>query len=280
MTLWVLLTLAGSGVVIGFLSGLVGIGGGVLIVPLLYFFYGHAGWSGVEVATELHAVVAHATSLFVIAPTSALGTWTYHRAGAVAWRSALPIAAFSVIAALTGSQLAAHVPAPLLKIAFGALLLVSGVRLLRPRESVPPPIGRSRIAVGAVAGLAVGLLSALLGVGGGIIAIPILIYFVGLELDKVAASSMAIIVFTALAAVVGYGFAGLGEAGLPPGSIGYVHVLAGLPILAGALIAVSAGARANQRLDAEKLRLLFGGLFIVLGLRLLIQNIPALTALG
>lgn len=280
MTLWVLLTLAGSGMVIGFMSGLVGIGGGVLIVPLLYFFYGHAGWSGVELAPELHAVVSHATSLFIIAPTSALGTWTYHRAGAVAWRSALPIAAFSVVAALIGSQLAPEIPASWLKLGFGALLLVSGARLLQKGKTGRSAPGRSRLVVGALAGVAVGLMSALLGVGGGIVAIPILVYFVGLTLDKVAATSMAIIVFTALAAVAGYAVAGLGEAGLPAGSIGYVHYLAGLPVLAGALIAVSAGARVNQRLDAQKLRFVFGALFILLGLRLLIQNFTTLPGAG
>lgn len=280
MTIWVLLTLAGAGLGIGFLSGLVGIGGGVLIVPLLYFFYGHAGWSGVDVSPELHAVVAHATSLFIIAPTSALGTWTYHRRGAVAWGAALPIALFSVIAALVGTQVPSSIPAPWLKLGFGTLLLVSGLQLLRRGRGEAPGEGTPRLWIGAVSGAAVGLMSALLGVGGGIIAIPILVYFVGLTLDKVAATSMAIIVFTALAAVAGYAVAGGGEAGLPAGSVGYVHYLAGLPILAGSMTAVSLGARVNQRLDARKLRILFGVLFIVLGLRLLVQNATALPGLG
>lgn len=278
MTIWVLLALAASGLVVGFLSGLVGIGGGVLIVPLLYFFYGHAGWSGVALAPDLHAVVAHATSLFVIAPTSALGTWTYHRVGAVAWREALPIAGFSVVAAIVASQLAPAIPAPVLKLGFGALLVFSGLRLLLPRQGTPTD-GGAGLVVGALSGLVVGALSAMLGVGGGIVAIPILVYFVGLRLEKVAATSMAIIVFTALAAVLGYAAGGLGEAGLPPGSVGYVHYLAGLPILAGSLAAVGLGARANQRLNARTLRLVFGILFLLLGLRLILQNATALPGL-
>lgn len=250
----------------------------MLIVPLLYFFYGHPDWSGVVLDPALHAVVAHATSLFIIVPTSVLGTWTYHRARAVAWRAALPIAAFSVIAALVGSQVAPTLPAPALKLGFGALLLVSGARMLRPGRGDAIGAGRSRLLVGAASGVAVGFLSALLGVGGGIVAIPILVYVVGLTLSKVAATSMAIIVFTALAAVFGYAVAGLNESGLPSGSLGYVHYLAGLPILAGALVAVSAGARVNQRLDTDKLRLIFGLLFILLGLRLAVQNILVVGA--
>ena len=280
MTVWVLLSLAGSGLAVGFLSGLVGIGGGVLIVPLLYFFYAHPGWSGATVPGDLQAVVSHATSLFVIVPTSAVGTWTYHRAGMVAWRAALPIAATSVVAARAGSQVAPAIPAPVLKLGFGALLLVSGFRLLRPRQGEARPRERPHLAVGAMAGVVVGLMSALLGVGGGIVAIPILVYLVGLPLEKVAATSMAIIVFTALAGVAGYALSGPEHGTLPPGSLGYVHFLAGLPILVGAMTAVPLGAKVNQSLDTRRLRLLFGLLFVVLGARLAIQNVTAIPGLG
>lgn len=249
-------------------------------MPLLYFFYGHPDWSGATVPADLQAVVSHATSLFVIVPTSALGTWTYHRVGAVAWRSAVPIAAFSVLAALAGSRLAPMIPAPVLKLGFGVLLLVSGLRLLRSRGGTATRHERPHLVIGALGGLAVGLMSALLGVGGGIVAIPILVYLVGLRLEKVAATSMAIIVFTALAGVTGYALGGAGDGAVPPGSVGYVHYLAGLPIMVGAMAAVSLGARVNQRLDTHRLRLLFGLLFIVLGARLAIQNATAIPGLG
>ncbi|HUG41966.1 MAG TPA: sulfite exporter TauE/SafE family protein [Longimicrobiales bacterium] len=280
MTIGVLLALALAGLAVGFLSGLVGIGGGVLIVPLLYFFYATPSWSGVAVPGHLEAVLAHATSLFVIVPTSALGTWTYHRAGAVAWRAALPIALFSVLAAVAGSLLAPRVPAPVLKLGFGILLVFSGARLLwPPRAGARPRRVRTSLWLGAVAGVAVGFMSALLGVGGGIVAIPILVYLVGLRLDRVAATSMAIIVFTALAGVVSYALSGAGTEGLPPGSVGYVHAAAGAPILVGSLLAVTLGARANLRLHDRHLRLLFGGLFLLLGLRLVLQNLGALAAM-
>ena len=66
MTAAALLALIVVGFAVGFLAGLVGIGGGVLIVPFLYFFYAHAAWSGVSIPPALHATVAHATSLFII----------------------------------------------------------------------------------------------------------------------------------------------------------------------------------------------------------------------
>ena len=251
----------------------------MLIVPLLYFFYGHPAWSGVGLPVELEVVVAHATSLFVIVPTSILGTWTYHRAGAVAWRAALPIAAFSVVAALVGTQLAPSIPAELLKLGFGVLLVVSGMRLTGSRRGEARPGERPHLVVGALSGVAVGLMSALLGVGGGIIAIPILVYLIRLPLEKVAATSIAIIVFTAIAGVAGYALSGAGVAGRPPGSVGYVHYAGALPILVGSLLAVRLGVRVNQKLDTRRLRLLFGVLFLVLGGRLVIQNVSALAIL-
>lgn len=270
----VLLALAAAGIGVGFLSGLVGIGGGVLIVPLLYFFYGHPDWGGVEVPGRLEAVIAHATSLFVILPTSALGTWTYQRAGLVAWRAAVPIALFAGIAAIAGGLVAPQLPVRVLKLGFGLLLVASGAQLLRREKGAP--VERSagtHLVLGAVGGVAVGLLSALLGVGGGIVAIPILIYLVGLRLDQVAGTSMAIIVFTALAGVTTYALSGAGAEGLPPGSVGYIHLAAGVPILVGSLAAVRLGARANQRLGDRRLRALFAVLFLLLGVRILIENL-------
>lgn len=278
MTVWVLLSLAASGLAVGFLSGLVGIGGGVLIVPLLYFFYAHPEWGGTLLPGHLHAVVSHATSLLVIVPTSVLGAWSYHRVGLVAWRAAAPIAATSVVAALAASQATPGIPAPLLKLGFGLLLLVSGARLLR-RSELEPAATEPHVALAALSGVAVGALSALLGVGGGIVAIPILVYLMGLPLAQVAGTSMAIIVVTALAGVAGYAVGG-DPGAMPGGSLGYIHVVAALPIMVGALAAVRAGARVNQSLDTERLRLLFGAVFIVLGLRLAVVNAAAIPGLG
>jgi uncharacterized protein len=249
------------------------------MVPLLYFFYGHPAWGGVQLAAELHAVVAHATSLFVIVPTAILGTWAYHRARLVDWRAALPIAAFSMGAALLTTRLTPMLPAEGLKLGFGLFLLASGLNLLRPLPLRALDQPRPHLWLAAVGGIAVGVISALLGVGGGIVAIPILVYAMGLGLEKVAATSMAIIVFTATAAVIGYALTGP-TLPMPDGSVGYIHYLAGLPIMLGSLVAVGTGARVNQRLSTRALRILFGVVFILLGLRLVVENFRALPGLG
>ena len=272
MTLGVLAALLVVGLVVGFLSGLIGIGGGVLIVPFLYFFYAHPAWTGIGVGPGLEATIAHATSLAVILPTGLAAAAAHHRAGLVAWRAALPIAGVAIVAAFAGAHLATLLPAELLKTLFGVLLIGSGVNLARDssghaREELhlSPPV-----VIGT--GVAVGLLSALLGVGGGIIAIPMLVYVVGLDMRRVAATSIAIVALTAASGTVAYALAGVGVAGRPEGSIGFIHLVAAVPILIASLLTVRLGAYVNQRMRTRHLRLLFAVIFVLLGLRLILVN--------
>jgi len=270
------------GIAAGLLSGLVGVGGGVLMVPFLYLFYDRPDWFGYLVAQDIQVVVAHATSLFVIVPTSIRGALTYHRAGLVEWRAVWPIGISSVLAAAGAAWLAPSIPPQLLKIGFGMFLLISGVRLARrPKLSAEEAAARPlRLGWGVTVpvGIAVGILSALLGVGGGIVAIPLLIHLIGLDVKKVAATSIGIITITATAGTLAYMATGAGRAGLPTGSIGFVHVLAGVTMFLGALLSVTWGARLNQRLQPRVLTLVFATVFVVIGARLVLANAGALFA--
>jgi uncharacterized protein len=270
------------GIAAGLLSGLVGVGGGVLMVPFLYLFYDRPDWFGYFVAQDIQVVVAHATSLFVIVPTSIRGALTYHRAGLVEWRAVWPIGISSVLAAAGAAWLAPSIPPQLLKIGFGSFLLVSGVRLARrPKRSAEDAAARPlRLGWGVTVpvGIAVGFLSALLGVGGGIVAIPLLIHLIGLDVKKVAATSIGIITITATAGTLAYMATGAGRPGLPAGSIGFVHVLAGVTMFLGAVLSVSWGARLNQRLKPRALTLVFATVFMVIGARLVLTNVGSLFA--
>jgi uncharacterized protein len=278
MTIAALLALAVVGCGVGFLAGLVGIGGGVLIVPFLYFFYGHAAWSGVALPEALHATVAHATSLFIIVPTAVVGTLTYARAGLVAWRAAGPIAFFSLLAAAAGALVAARIPQEMLRLSFGMFLIFTAANLVAPRPTSGIGPMRLGLPVVAITGTLVGVLSALLGVGGGLVAIPLLMYVVRLSVEQVAATSLAIVVVAATSGTLTYILSGLGAEHLPAGSVGYVHLAAALPMLPGAMVAARFGARMNQRLDPRHLRWTFAAMFALLGVRLLLTNLGALLS--
>ena len=272
MTFGVLAALFGVGLLVGFVSGLIGIGGGVLIVPFLYFFYEHSAWSGWIIAPGMEATIAHATSLAVILPTGLAAARAHHRFGAVEWRAALPIAAVAAVAAIAGANLAVMLRPELLKLMFGALLLVAAVNLTRgtPQREGEQLRLTKPVVIGS--GIAVGLMSSMLGVGGGILAIPLLVYVIGLDMRKVAATSIAIVGITAASGAVTYAIAGIGDPGRPPGSIGYIHLVAAIPILLASLLTVKLGAAANRRMNTRQLHLLFAALFFLLGAQLIIEN--------
>jgi len=268
------------GGLVGVVSGLVGVGGGIVMVPLLYLLFAHPEWSGIVVPPAQHAVVAHATSLFVIVPTALAGIVAYQRSRLVAWRVALPMVGTALLAAVVGVQVAVRLPPEVLKASFGAFLMASGLNLLkasrRGEETGAPPGGGVVLAV--LGGLLIGLITSLLGVGGGIVAIPILIYLVRLDMKKVAATSLGIVVFSAFMGALTYVITGWGHPELPPGSAGYVFVPAGLALMPGAVLTVRLGVHINRRLNARALKVVFGVVFLLVGLRLFSENLGA--ALG
>lgn len=270
-----ILTLLFGGVV-GLIAGLLGIGGGVIIVPFLYALFEYPSLSGIDLAPDARAVVAHATSLFIILPTAVSGLLTYQRSRLVFWPAVIPMGGAALVAAILGAQVAIGLPPELLQFLFGVLLVLVAGKLLRSgsarRETGSRPSMRLHPALTIGSGVIIGFLSALLGVGGGIIAIPLLIYAVGLDMRRVAAASIGVIAFAAPAGILAYAAAGWGEPGLPGGTMGYVFLPAGLAMLPGAILCAGWGARLNQKVKVTLLRRMFALLLIVLGLRLIWAN--------
>jgi uncharacterized membrane protein YfcA len=272
MSALVLLALFAVGLLVGFAAGLIGIGGGVLIVPFLYFFYAHPAWTGFELAEALHVAVAHATSLFVIVPTAAKGTLSYSKAGLIEWRVALPVAAASIVGGVLGARAAVMLPPAALKFGFGIFLILSATQLVMRRgASDGRPVSTNLLAI-TISGLLVGVLSGVMGVGGGIIALPLLMYVLHVDVRRAAATSLAIVGFAATAGATTYALSGLDVTGRPPHSLGYIHIGAAVPILIGSFLSVKWGTVVNQRTNVRVLRYIFAAVFMALGLKFVIEN--------
>ncbi|MBW3572854.1 MAG: sulfite exporter TauE/SafE family protein [Gemmatimonadetes bacterium] len=266
-----------AGLLAGLLSGLVGVGGGVLMVPFLYFFYARPGWSGVAPPPDVATVAAHATSLFVILPTSVRGAWAYHRRGLVVWRAVWPIGAAAAVAAALASRFAVQVEPRWLRLIFAGFLLWNAAHVLRPprprAEGAPERPLRLSLPVTLGVGAAVGFFSALLGVGGGLVSIPLLLQVVGIDLRRVAATSLAIITLTSLGGALAYMLAAP-PAPLRPGlSAGYVDFAAAAVLTAGTVLSVGWGAELNRRMNPRTLAMVFAAVFTVLGVQLLVENV-------
>jgi uncharacterized membrane protein YfcA len=276
MSALVLLALFAVGLLVGFAAGLIGIGGGVLIVPFLYFFYAHPAWAGFGLADALTVAVAHGTSLFVIVPTAAKGTFSYAKAGLIEWRVALPIAVAALVGGVVGATIAVRLPANALKFGFGIFLMISATQLvLRRGSSDGRPINTNIFAI-IITGLLVGLLSGMMGVGGGIIALPLLMYLLHVDVRRAAATSLAIVGFAAAAGALTYAFSGLDVPGRPPHSLGYIHVGAAVPIMIGSFLSVKWGTLVNQRTNVRVLRYIFAAVFMALGIKFVIENVGRL----
>jgi uncharacterized membrane protein YfcA len=247
-----LAALAAFGIVGGVLAGLVGIGGGAVFVPFLYLLLEHPAWSGMVVPDARITLVAHATSLLVIVPTALSALRTYGRAGLVPWRVVVPMGLMAAVSAALTTRVAPALP--------------GGLLTGRSAPTGQPARGDAHPVLGAVGGLLVGAFSALLGVGGGLLAIPVLLYGLHVDLKRVAAASMGIVVFAAVAGTLGYLTSR--TAGLPPGSVGWVLAPAALALTPGAVLGARWGAQLNQRLNVDALRRVFAVVFLALGLRL------------
>jgi len=257
------------GALVGLLSGLTGIGGGVLMVPFLYWLYAR-----LAVPAGDATLLAHATSLTVIVPTAARGLLAYRGMGLVRWREALTLAASAAVAAALSARLAVHVPAHALRTGFGLFLVVVAFDLLRHRErpDVAPVTGRASAVYAALLGLPIGALSAFLGVGGGIVATIGMYYVLGLRFEAVPPTSLAVIVVTAAAGSASYLTTAAGP--LPFGwVVGHVDFGHALPLAVGAVAAAPLGVRLNRRLPVATLRRLFALLILLIGLDIVWENV-------
>lgn len=270
MTAGALAASAAFGLFSGALAGLFGIGGGAVIVPYLYALFASPDWSGVALPAGQAAVVAHATSIAVIVPASLSALWGYQRSGGVPWSIVLRMGSAAAVAAVVASRVAPRLPEAALRGGFTLFLAVVGIRMLLDRRGADlRALEEERRGDGllVVGGVAAGALSSLLGVGGGMLAIPFLVYAVRIDVRNLAAGSMGVVALSAVAGAVGYGLA-RPAAALPPGAVGYIFVPAALALAPGAVVGARLGVRLNRRLDADRLRVLFAWLLLALAVRL------------
>lgn len=246
----------------GFLGGLLGIGGGVVIVPLLIILLDALGFLPPGTVTA----VAVATSLACVLFTSLSAATAQVRAGMVAWPIARVWAPFLVLGGFCSGWVATALPAPVFRGLIGAFLLfVATVMLTRWRPSPHRDLpGR---ALSAVLGSAGGLISGIAGIGGGNVIVPTLLYF-NVPIHRATATSSTLGVPIALAGTLGYVLVGLGL-DLGPGMLGYLYVPGFLAIVAAAVLTAPLGVRAAHRLPAQPLRQAFGALLVLVALRML-----------
>lgn len=253
-----------TGLVIGFISGLLGVGGGFIMVPVQY-------WAMTSSGTDptIAMRVAFGTSLAVILPTALSGCYGHSCRGCVLWRPGLFIGFSGLAGAFVGGTIACRLPVETLKIIFGITVLVGALRLLFSSRIVSNEKPKGNLFYYVGFGFIAGLFSGLSGIGGGIIVVPIMFAVIGLSMIQSIGTSTLVVSLNSIGGILSYVLNGLGIPGLPPYSVGYVNLLQ-LFLLAGASVpAAQLGVRFAHRLPGERVKYIFICLMIYIGLRAL-----------
>ena len=250
------------GLIAGFLAGLLGIGGGALIVPMLVFVF-----TAQRLPSEHLLHVALGTAMATIVFTSLSSMRAHHAHGAVDWRIALSLAPGMLAGSFGAALLAGLIPTRPLAMMFTALVLFVGTQLLldlRPKNTRELP-GTAGI---FVAGALIGGVSSLAAAGGAFLAIPFLAWC-NVPLRRAIGTASATGFPIALAGSAGDMVQGWHAAGLPEASLGYVYLPALGLVVVMSMLAAPFGARLAHRLPVKRLRMVFALMFYALALRML-----------
>jgi uncharacterized membrane protein YfcA len=250
------------GLFAGLLAGMLGIGGGVIVVPVLIFIFQFSGFSA-----EVIPHIAIGTSLAAIVFTSLAAIWAQQQRRAIDWHLVRLLAPATLIGGLISGYLAGFIPATLLKGIFALFLVLVGTQFIlnwRPAAhwQLPGKIGLWG------AGLGIGSLSALLGIGGGNITVPFL-HACNLELKRAIAISTALGFPIALFGTVGFVISGWNNALLPSASLGYISLPALITIALASMLTAPFGVQLSHRLPVQKLKQIFGLLVVLIALLML-----------
>jgi hypothetical protein len=234
---------------IGVSLGLLGGGGSILTVPILSYVAG------------MSAKAAIASSLFVVAVTSAAAAISHARAGRVRWRTGLIFGAAGMAGAYAGGHLAAYIPGRVLMILFGLMMVATAVAMLRKPRALRRRTGELPVGKVIAEGVVVGIVTGVVGAGGGFLVVPALVLLGGLPMEVAVGTSLVVIAMKSFA-----GFAG---------HLGHVDVAWGitLGVTAAAVAGSFVGARLAGRVPPAALRRGFGIFIVAMAALVLVKEL-------
>ena len=245
------------GAVVGFLAGLLGLGGGMTMVPLLTLVFTRQGFAPEHV---VHMAIATATATILF--TSIASMREHHRHGAILWPVVVGLAPGIILGSLVGPQIVGGMSTAAVSAFFGVFVTLAATNILLDRKPKPTrelPGHAGLLAVGS----GIGLIASMVGAGGAFLSVPFMTAC-NVKMRNCVATSAALGLPIAIAGTIGFVVAGLSEPGLPPHSIGYVYVPALLAIVAASVISAPIGARAAHRWPVKTLKRSFAFVLYVL----------------
>ena len=258
----ILLTYLGVGLVAGILAGLLGIGGGLVIVPMLVYCLSRQAFPP---AFIMH--IALATSMASIIFTSISSFRAHHKRQAVHWDVVRRLTPGILVGTFLGSCLASRLPGNFLKVFFVAFLFYVALQMLLDKKPAPSRDFPGQVGMFSVGG-SIGVVSSLVGIGGGTLSVPFMLWC-NLAVHHAIGTSAAIGLPIAIAGTLGYIVNGWSVQGLPPYPLGYVYLPALLGIVSTSMLTAPLGVRLAHSLPVARLKRVFALLLLVVGSRML-----------
>ena len=246
-----------TAVPVGFVAGLFGIGGGLITVPFLYYIFGSLG---IDQQYIMHLAVG--TSFAIIIPTSIVSVLTHHKFNAVDFNVVKSYGIFVVVGVVIGAIFAATLKTKSLVLFFSIVILFLGIYLLLIKEKEQNTISEMKLYLKIMLGSIVGFISAIMGIGGAVMNVPILKFF-GYSINKAIGSAAAIGFLIALFGAAGFLISGSYLKTNLPLSIGFLNIPAFLIFIPITTFMARLGARTVHKIDKNKISKFFG-IFLLL----------------
>jgi len=243
----------------GTVAGLLGLGGGIIMNPICLVIYQQL--LGIESSIVYYMVAG--TNFFVVSFYSLFGVFRYYLRGLVLWKGVFKIGLFSIIGAFIGSTVATKFfSSDSLFRLFGIIVLFGGIKMfyeINPGNKHKPVFSFFPL---ALTGLITAFVAAMVGVGGGLMTLPVMIFLFHFPVNKLPGTTSGIIFFTTLAGMAAKIISGWNNPHLPEYSLGYVYLPTGLPLIVGSLIGIILGTKLNERFSINRIRKIFGVILI------------------
>jgi len=252
------------GLIAGLLAGLFGLGGGVIIVPVLVWIFASHNFP-----EAIIMIMAVATSLSTIVFTSVASILTHHKLGAIKWDSVKRLSPGILLGAGFGAIVADYIEADVLKYFFVAYLLYVSIRMAWPKNNKVKVVGKIRSRIDYFVALGIGFLSSLLGIGGGTLTVPFLLSRKLAMKNAVAVSSVCGLPI-AISSTVSYIVLGRTVDLLPEWSLGYIYSPALAGIIICSVFTAPIGAKLANKLPAKQLKRYFSIVLFLIAFKMIL----------
>ena len=265
--IYIVLLMALTAIPVGFVAGLFGIGGGLITVPFLYYIFGELG---IDQSYIMHLAVG--TSFAIIIPTSIVSVLTHHKFNSVDFNVVKSYGIFVVAGVILGTILAATFKTKSLVLFFSIVIFLLGIYLLSIKEKEQNVISEMKLYLKIILGSIVGFISAITGIGGAVMNVPILKFF-GYSINKAIGSAAAIGFLIALFGATGFFISGSYLNTNLPFSIGFLNIPAFLIFIPITTFMARLGARTVHKIDKNKISKFFGIFLLIIALKFWMEYI-------